>query len=197
MKPGAQFNGGGLYGFFYRTDVHADPSLIYVGLFKNGNDGPVFEGNIVAARWDKHIATCSARGKNIGIAKRTAQSLRALPEPHELQSIADPGISESLVRDTGCVASENRIFFAKKHWDFLGDADGEELLSRFSFSYVRLKPGASGETDAAIRNVIKNAEENVVGQFAPYCNYQTKRGQHASNVTMSEFEELAELELNG
>ena len=109
----ARFNGGGLYGFFYRTDVHADPSLIYVGLYKNGNTGPVFGGNIVADRWDKHIATCSARGKNIGISERTAQSLRALPEPHELQSIADPSISEILVRDRGCQAGENKIFFSK------------------------------------------------------------------------------------
>lgn len=197
VKPGAQFNGGGLYGFFYRTDVHADPSLIYVGLFKNGNDRPVFEGNIVAARWNNHIAAFSARGKNIGISERTAQSLRALPEPHELQSIADPSISEILVRDRGCQAGENKIFFSKKHWDFLGDTDGEELLSRFSFSYVQLKSGASGEMDGAIRNVIENAEKNVIKHLAPYCNYQTKRGQHASNVTMSEFEELAELELNG
>ena len=101
------------------------------------------------------------------------------------------------MHETECKAGENSVFFAKEHWKFLRICDGEKLLSRFSFSYVRLEPGASGETNGAIRKVIKNAKKNVVKWLAPYCNYQTQRGQYTSNVTMSEFEELAALELHG
>lgn len=124
----------GLYGIFFKTDTVNEPSLIYVGLYRNGKigSGEVFGGNVLLDRWVKHIATCSMRGANMGIGKRTAQLMRLLETGHPFHSLGDPDVAELIVRDRGCNAGENRVLFAKEHWPKLENASREELLTLFN-----------------------------------------------------------------
>jgi hypothetical protein len=191
------FKAGGLYGIFFKETVESKPNLIYVGLFRNGKigSGPVFEGNVLKTRWIKHIATCSLRGEKVGIGSRTAQLMRLDPE-HPLSSLGDPRVADIIVKDTGCNAGENRTLFAKERWSTLGKASRREILSYFSFSYVRLNALHGLETDDDIRKRICNAENEVKKRLAPVCNRETIFGQHSTDVTKEQFEAAARVALN-
>jgi hypothetical protein len=191
------FKAGGLYGIFFKETSESKPNLIYVGLFRNGKigSGPVFEGNVLKTRWIKHIATCSLRGEKVGIGARTAQLMRLDPE-HPLSSLGDPHVADVIVKDTGCNAGENRTLFAKEHWSTLGKASQKEILSFFSFSYVRLNSLQGLETDDDIRKRIGNAEEEVKLLLAPVCNRETYFGQHSIDVTKNQFESAARAALS-
>lgn len=185
--------GAGLYGIFFDDGNSPAKSLIYVGLFHNGKkgSGTPFGGNILRARWEKHIATCSMRGNKVGISSRTARSLLALQDDHPLRAMSALSVADIIVRDQGCNAGENRVFFARENWASLGDADGNSILSRFSFSYVRLTAGLAHENDDDIRSVIRSAENRLKRAFAPICNFETRIGHHRSGVTINEFVEAA------
>jgi hypothetical protein len=191
------FKAGGLYGIFFKETVESKPNLIYVGLFRNGHigSGPVFEGNVLKTRWIKHIATCSLRGGKVGIGARTAQLMRLDPE-HPLSALGAPRVADIIVKDTGCNAGENRTLFAKEHWSTLGKASRKEILSYFSFSYVRLNSLQGLETDDDIRQRIGNAEEEVKMLLAPVCNRETYFGKHSTDITKDLFEAAASAALS-
>jgi hypothetical protein len=185
--------GAGLYGIFFDDGNSPAPGLIYVGLFHNGKkgSGTPFGGNILRTRWEKHIATCSIRGTNVGISSRTARSLLALQDDHPVRAMSAPSVADAIVRDRGCNAGENRVFFAKENWASIGDAEGDRLLSRFSFSYVRLTARLDHEDDDDIRGVIGSAEGRLKRALAPICNFETRVGHHQSGITVHEFVEAA------
>ncbi|MBF9061113.1 hypothetical protein HKCCSP123_18185 [Rhodobacterales bacterium HKCCSP123] len=185
--------GAGLYGIFFDAEKSPAPGLIYVGLFHNGKtgSGTPFGGNILRTRWEKHIATCSMRGSNVGISSRTARSLLALQDSHPLRAMGAPSVADVIVRDRGCNAGENRVFFARDNWAILGQAEGDRLLSRFSFSYVRLTSGLAHDDDDDIRRVVGRAEERLKRAFAPICNFETRVGHHRSGIAVGEFVEAA------
>jgi len=177
---------------FFRDIVEIEPSLIYVGLYRNGKigSGSVFEGNVLRDRWVKHIATCSMRGANVGIGRRTVQAM-SLDPCHDLAALGDPRVANLIVGDTGCNAGENRALFAKERWSILGTASHEKILSHFSFSYVRLNSLQGLETDDEIRKRVNKAEEKVKMRLAPVCNGETMFGQHKTDVKQEQFEASA------
>jgi hypothetical protein len=186
------FQAPGLYGIFFKVTAAQPPSLIYVGLYRNGKvgSGTVFGGNVLRDRWVKHIATCSMRGANVGIGRRTAQTMRLDPD-HDFAALGEPNVAELIVKDTGCNAGENRALFAKGHWSVLRDATGKDILSRFSFSYVRLSAFLVEENDDDIRRRVSAAEDRVKMDLAPICNGETLLGQHRTDVTPAQFERSA------
>lgn len=191
------FEAAGLYGIFFKVAAEQAPSLIYVGLYRNGKigSGPVFGGNVLRDRWVKHIATCSMRGANVGIGKRTAQTMRLDPD-HDFAALGEPNVAELIVKDTGCNAGENRALFAKGQWSVLRDATGKDILPLFSFSYVRLSAFHGVEGDDGIRRRVSAAEDRVKKDLAPICNGETLLGQHKTDVTPEQFETSATLALS-
>jgi len=192
------FQAAGLYGIFFKASAEQAPSLIYVGLYRNGQvgSGPVFGGNVLRDRWVKHIATCSMRGANVGIGKRTAQRMRLDPD-HDFAALGQPNVAELIVKDTGFNAGENRALFAKGQWSVLRDATGEDILQLFSFSYVRLSAFHGTESDDQIRRRVSAAEDRVKIDLAPICNGETLLGQHRTDVTPEQFEVSATFALSG
>lgn len=187
-----QLKGAGLYGIFFKKSSDLPPKLIYVGLFRNGNkgSGTPFEGNILRDRWVKHIATCSMRGHNVGIGKRTARIAEIVLAKHPLAALGHPDVADAIVRDRGCNAGENRVLFARDNWDYL-NGEGQEVLRRFSFSYVRIQAPLINEHDDSIRKVVAVSEKTLKTKFLPICNGETPLGGHTSNVEMAEFERIA------
>ena len=190
------FQAAGLYGIFFKVSADQAPSLIYVGLYRNGKlgSGPIFGGNVLRDRWVKHIATCSMRGANVGIGQRTAQTMRLDPD-HDFAALGEPNVAGLIVKDTGCNAGENRALFAKGQWSVLRDATGQDILPLFSFSYVRLSAFHGVESDDDIRRRVSAAENRVKKDLAPICNGETLLGQHRTDVTPKQFETSATLAL--
>jgi predicted RecB family nuclease len=185
--------GTGLYGIFFTGGQGATPHLIYVGLFRNGRkgSGTAFGGNVLRDRWIKHIATCSMRGYNVGIGKRTARVAAAILGEHPLAALGHPDAEQAIVRDRGCNAGENRVLFAKIHWPLL-KGEGNTVIARFTFSYVRIQAPLDGESDDDVREVVAKSENKLKRLFAPICNGETAVHQHRSDVDIDEFERTAE-----
>jgi hypothetical protein len=184
--------GAGLYGVFFKGASGLTPKLIYVGLFRNGNigSGTAFEGNILRDRWVKHIATCSMRGHNVGIGQRTARIAKIILGTHPLAALGHPDVANAIVRDRGCNAGENRVIFARNNWDVL-DAEGKDIIDRFTFSYVRIQAPLGNENDDNVREVVAASEKKLKTSLLPICNGETPLNGGDSYVEMEEFEHMA------
>lgn len=157
--------GAGLYGVCYQD------KLVYVGKYL-GTRGDLFSGNIISNRWWAHFASLTMRGHRISVPRMTlAKLLNNPPTPlnpklRELLANLPPEIT----KDSGCVASLNRILFASQHWGRFGSSKPSAVLADFSFVYVRIGKCSTRKSNIQLRNKISAAETEVIKILCPIAN---------------------------
>jgi hypothetical protein len=178
--------GPGIYGIFFgrpKTERH----LIYVGSYC-GTKVDCFGGDVADARWWKHIATLTMRGKNVSIARRTAHWAEGLAEGHAFRALAN---NLSVLAKAGCDAGMKRALFAHSHWDILSAAQPESLLQLFEIVYLRVTPdnpreAANIDTFGLLRWILW-VENEMIRTLQPTCNNQIAWGRARSGVTKKDF----------
>ena len=189
--------GCGLYGIFFRVDPQAAPFLIYTGQFKNGKNGDPFSGDVFEMRWWKHLATMTMRDRRVGVAETTANYLSQQLATRALSEITKPALRERMVRDRGCMAGLRRVLFADAYWAQFANCQPDDLLSYFSFTYVRLVRSSNEmKSQSLIRKQISNAEKRTINTLLPYCNKETPIYGSSNNVSRTKFVKVASSELN-
>jgi hypothetical protein len=171
--------GPGIYGLFYKKQ------LIYTGLFKNGNKGTPYGGNIADMRWKKHLATVTMRGKDVSVAISTLRYIYNTERNDSLVKICDPNAQELMIKGRGCVAGLRRVLFALENWNDFKIMTPETLLDPFSFTYIRLAPALKDFEE--VRNRIVKTEKVVIKEFMSVCNKETPIGKAKRNVERDEF----------
>jgi hypothetical protein len=176
--------GPGVYAVFYRS------SLIYIGSFCGQQYNP-YAGNIVGARWDKHIGTFTGRGQKVSLSKI------ALGKVVVMNNLVGQGFARSqssvVHRDRGMQATYNRLSFAAQNWGAFSKLKPSEL-EQFLFVYVRLErtdtPGAL--TTARVRTLVRAAEDALVNHCLPCCNAKIKGGNLSSPYRPDEVVKMIE-----
>lgn len=171
--------GPGIYGLFYKNQ------LIYTGLFKNGNDGSPYGGNIADTRWKKHLATVTMRGKDVSAAISTLRYIDNTETDDSLVKICDPSAQELMIKGRGYVAGLRRVLFALENWSDFNIMTPETFLDPFSFSYIRLAPTL--EDFEEVRKRIEKTENVVIKEFKSVCNKETPIGKAKRNIKRDEF----------
>ncbi len=152
--------GAGVYAILF------DGNLLYLGKFQ-GTTGNPFGGNVVDARWTKHLGTLSLRARRVSVPNQTIIELSSRHRDHPAV-VGILGADRSVVsKDKGCISSLNRIRFAMQHWDAFADLN-HRTLNRFQFLYAQLQPRAVSED--WIRGAVSDLERNLVAQLQPPCN---------------------------
>ena len=191
--------GCGLYGLFFRPPSADDAHLIYVGLFKNGNHGDPFGGDIFARRWWTHLAGMTMRDYRVSVANQTADFMRIERPERALSTFAQAPVRERVVRqkNVNCSAGLRRVLFADDHWEILSTLSPNEALACFSFEYVQLeRPQEAYEPDA-IRAQVKAAERKAIERLRPRCNKETPLFTGRTGVDAREFADKASSALLG
>lgn len=194
--------GPGIYGLYF------DGALIYIGKYQ-GTKADVFGGDIAEQRWWKHIASITLRGHRLSIARRTIHAIaneqaavvEDSPVAHALRAVGT-----GLSTDRGCSSGYNRVRFAIQHWssfDQDGHWDSGQVLSRFTFVYVRFDPRAGTAANAGfslapdtIRRRVSAVEHQLIRSYAPPCNNETKWGTVAPTISMAAFAEAIHTEFS-
>lgn len=178
--------GAGVYATLF------DNRLIYLGKFQ-GTKGNPFGGNVVDARWTKHMATLTLRGRRISVPNQTIIELSSRhPDHPAVIGImgADQGF---LSTDKGCISSLNRIRFAMQHWDAFADFNSR-VLNRFQFLYCQMQPRSVSED--WIRGAVSDLERDLVAQLQPPCNGNVP-AERARHHTLNQTREALEAALSG
>lgn len=141
------------------------------------------DGNIIADRWGRHLQTITARGYNIGLGGKHAESrlaaiLQAVDHPRLRQVLqAAYDHDRQRFRDTGYTTSPNRLRFAGEHWDHFGEAAPERLLDGMGFILLRMRPAGSPTLAKKEATAI---EKQVLLRFRPVCNDEYRHELHAT-----------------
>jgi len=186
--------GPGIYGIFFgRPD--AERHLIYVGSYC-GTEVDCFCGDVADARWWKHAATLTMRGRNVSIAHRTAQWAKSLAEGDAFRVLAD---NPSVLAKVGCDAGMKRALFAHSHWGMLSEAQPESLSPLFEIVYLRVAPanpqGAANIDTSLLLCWILWVENELIRTLLPTCNDQVAWGSARTDVTKEAFEREARAKL--
>jgi hypothetical protein len=178
-----QFAGAGLYGLCF------DGRLIYIGSYLGeGNvTGVNFTGDVVSSRWSTHIGAITARGSRLHIAPRSLIDLSLLlDEEHVLVDGFLGSQRQILHTDDGNLSPLRRLVFAAGlSQEFLApDVIPEQVLSRFTFVYVRYDTLPEGTDRIGLKVHIEAAEKSLIRQLAPVCNStHVPRGAESINVS--------------
>lgn len=165
-KP--EFCGAGLYATYF------DDQLLYIGKFM-GRRGDWKSGNVVEARWTKHIGTFTMRARDIGFSPRAFAEISRHVEasdgndPLEFSNAFRQAKREVLCRETGCMGTYSRFRVASEIWKL---TNGELDLSRFTFKYSKLDGELPTE---AVRALVSDAEADVLGIYHPPGNSIARR----------------------
>ena len=169
--------GCGVYAFGF------DDRLVYIGSFlgkcKSRNPDPSkvmdpFIGDVAHERWWKHLSTCTLRGWRTGTERNNVlASVGLFGQAPPLPALFDAGAA--FARAKGCQASKKRIRFAVKHWDELNHtvADAQQVLARFSITYVRIERGSVKGDVMSIMKGVKDAEDGLIKRLKPVVNDDT------------------------
>ena len=180
------FGGPGLYGLCF------DDALIYIGSYRGvASSKEPFSGDVVASRWWAHVASITARGHKVHVARSSIKALSdefgdTHPLVAGLQGASDPAV---LHKDAGCLSPLRRLQFAAEHWDQFSGANISPvaLMGRFRFVYVAPRGlHHNGDYDV-VRSQIVLKEKQLIEALAPVCNAaQVTRGQAPVAVSLSE-----------
>jgi len=168
-----QFTGPGIYAYFF------DNSLIYIGKFRGINAKTPFSGNILRARWDKHLGAFTMRGRKVSVNQNVLNNIQGIdvdaPNGEFWDDLRNAD-AVTLTTDRGMVASWNRVCFAGKFWSSFSKLEGtqtdRETLARFRVSYVKVPQAepVRAMAPSAIRKAVSCAETALINEFQPCCN---------------------------
>lgn len=162
------FGGAGLYAAYF------DDQLIYIGKFMGRKDNWT-GGNVVEARWSKHIGTFTMRARDFGLSARAFAEISRYIEitesgvPAELFEGFRSAKKEVLCRETGCMSTFSRFHVALNIWQV---TKGEVDLGRFAFIYSKLDGDLSTQP---VRALVSNAETDVLSRLHPPGNTIARR----------------------
>ena len=180
------FRGPGIYACFFQD------KLIYIGKFLGKRHAP-YEGDITRARWDKHLATLTLRGRSLSFSKRTFDHIFSLPQDARPTGL-EASSRESLTRDRGALSTFNRFKFSQANWTSFLALD-TAALDKFKFVYVRLHTNARvNELHGfeGVRRAISATEALLVDQLQPCCNACIPNGPYPSVLGVDDFEKSAQ-----
>lgn len=172
--------------------IHFDGRLLYLGKFQ-GTTGNPFGGSVIDARWTKHMATLTMRGRRISVPNRTINELASRHHDHPIVAGILDADRKVVSKDKGCISSLNRIRFAMQHWDAFADFNSQ-VLTRFTFLYGQIQPCAVSED--WIRGAVSDLERDLVAQLQPPCNGNVP-AEHARHHTLEETREALKVGLSG
>lgn len=152
--------GAGIYAICF------DGQLIYLGKFLGKRGNPA-GGNIVDARWTKHLGTLTMRGRRVSVPRRTIDALLHAYPGHPVAAGIRNADADVVSRDRGCVSSVNRARFAVRHWEALS-AFNRETLDRFQFLYGQVQ--SQDRVESHLRREVSALESRLVKQMRPCCN---------------------------
>lgn len=165
----ANFSGAGLYALCF------DNKLIYIGSYLGAGKGGAFAtGDVVASRWWAHIASIVSRGNRLHIARASLSALMKNPgSAHPMVAgFENANDLQALHRDQGNLSTLRRLRFALEHsTEFIDEqVSPENLLKRFTFTYVRFNEKPPTLSPLAWKHRIEAAERRLINQVAPICN---------------------------
>lgn len=178
--------GAGIY------TIHFDGNLLYLGKFQGTTVNP-FGGSVIDARWTKHMATLTMRGRQVSVPNQTIAELASRHRDHPTVSGILDADRKVVSKDKGCISSLNRIRFAMQHWDAFADFN-PGVLNRFQFLYGQIQPRAVSED--WIRGAVSDLERDLVAQLQPPCNGNVP-AERARHHTLEETREALSAALSG
>lgn len=157
------FIGPGIYAGFF------DNQLIYIGKYLGRKANP-FSGNILDARWVKHLGSMTLRGRQLSFSRSALYEITQRDLVDELVEIKKADF-DTLNRDRGMLCTLNRFVFGMSNWSSFNRLN-QEVLARFQFVYIRVDqhPILNHLSYETIRNMISIVEDNLVARLKPRCN---------------------------
>lgn len=146
---------------------------IYVGKYL-GTSKSAFGGDILAARWHRHMSTISLRGAKLSISRRLRKAFLGANEAHALASDLGSADSVKLCKDRGYQVAANRLAFAAQTWGVLSGPPSS-WLGDYRYSYVQLRADAWQQvTSTHLWDAIDAAELLAIASLGP----QVDAGSH-------------------
>jgi hypothetical protein len=175
------FGGAGLYAVFF------DSRLLYIGKFL-GRRSDFLSGNVVEARWTKHLGTFTMRARDIGFSARAFSEIAVYLEkakadvPDAILQGFRQAKRELICRETGCMSTFSRFLVASSLW---AETSGQPKLDMFQFVYTKVGTDLPTED---VREIVSAAEARVLGSIHPPGNTISRR----RNTTLLSAVELKE-----
>ena len=135
----------------------------------------LFAGDIISARWIKHVATITLKGNKVSFSERSYNQIvefigevsdNEFKNHSELFDSLIQGDYDLLTTDRGCMSTFDRFKFALDIWND-PDHSIDNMLSKLSFVYCRLDGNI--ETSVA-RDIVSTSENDVLSKTHPRCN---------------------------
>ena len=186
VRDAESFAGPGIYGLCF------DDALIYIGSYLGvGSSAHPLSGDVVTSRWWAHIASITARGHKVHVARTSIKALSAeFGDAHPLVSGLNGASSPALLhKDAGCLSPLRRLRFAAERWDqFCGvKPSPDALMGRFQFVYAHPRDLQHREDVVGLRSDIVAKERELIGALAPACNAaHVPRGQASVPVNLTD-----------
>lgn len=161
--------GAGLY-FIGHRDGHECVRVLYIGMFL-GSIQNVFGGDLIQARWSRHISTIGLRGQRVSISKNLQLVFAEAAPTHPITEAINLGNPIMLAQDRGYCVSANRLKFAAQNWTQMFSHPPTEWIDQFVFGYVQLSGGFwRDRTPADLRDAIQKAELELIKAWSPVLN---------------------------
>ena len=161
-------SGAGLYGILYKD------RLIYVGKFQ-GTKYDYNAGNIIEARWVKHISSMTFLGHNLSLSKKSLKKIIEFISNYSDNLVGQQSIlfnsilrtdHDLITTDRGCLSTFERFNLGMEIWSNF-NINLQDILSNFTFIYTKFYEGI--EINKA-RHICSEAETEIVNLLQPRCN---------------------------
>lgn len=161
-------SGAGLYGILYKD------RLIYVGKFQ-GTKYDYNAGNIIEARWVKHISSMTFLGHNLSLSKKSLKKIIEFISNYSDNLVGQQSVlfnsilrtdHDLITTDRGCLSTFERFNLGMEIWSNF-NINLQDILSNFTFIYTKFYEGI--EINKA-RHICSEAETEIVNLLQPRCN---------------------------
>ena len=161
-------SGAGLYGILYKDKI------IYVGKFQ-GTKYDFSAGNIIEARWVKHISSMTFLGHNLSFSKKSLKNIIEFISNYSNNLVGQQSLlfnsilrtdHDLITTDRGCRSTFERFNLGMEIWSGL-DINLQDILSNFTFIYTKFYEDI--EINKA-RHICSEAETEIVNLLQPRCN---------------------------
>ena len=155
--------GAGLYVIQHRGVA------IYVGKYL-GTVNSAFGGDILAARWHRHMSTISLRGVKLSISRQLRKHFLSANGTHALAADLVAARADTLCKDRGYQVAAKRLAFAADAWSVLS-GNPSSWLGEYRYSYVQLQEAAWRHIPSArLWDAIDAAESLAIASLWPQAN---------------------------
>jgi len=160
--------GAGLYGILYKD------RLIYVGKFQ-GTKYDFSAGNIIEARWVKHISSMTFLGHNLSFSKKSLKNIIEFISNYSDDLVGEQSVlfnsilrtdNDLITTDRGCLSTFERFNLGMEIWSNL-NINLQDILSNFTFIYTKFFEDI--EINKA-RLICSESETEIVNLLQPRCN---------------------------